>query len=188
MRSESPVTTPPPAPRHVERLLAFTNSVDNEEQTDDLTTPGELSAWLKEQELTGARGVRATADDLTLARSLRDAIRDSMRAHHDGLHDVKELDRVAADLPLRLAHHPDGTPGLEPVESGVRGALALMLVAVADAAADDSWRRLKICAFDECQWAFYDHSKNRSRTWCEWGCGNKVKTRNYRARRRATTG
>jgi len=63
-----------------------------------------------------------------------------------------------------------------------------MLVAVADAAADDSWRRLKICAFDECQWAFYDHSKNRSRTWCEWGCGNKVKTRNYRARRRATTG
>ena len=54
------------------------------------------------------------------------------------------------------------------------------------AAADDSWRRLKICAFDECQWAFYDHSKNRSRTWCEWGCGNKVKTRNYRARQRGS--
>jgi predicted RNA-binding Zn ribbon-like protein len=78
------------------------------------------------------------------------------------------------------------SPALEPVDYGVRGALALLLVAVADAAADDSLRRLKICAFDECHWAFYHHSKNRSRTWCEWGCGNKVKTRNYRARRRAS--
>jgi len=31
----------------------------------------------------------------------------------------------------------------------------------------------------------FDTTKNRSRAWCEWGCGNKAKTRNYRARKKA---
>ena len=30
-----------------------------------------------------------------------------------------------------------------------------------------------------------DQTKNRSRAWCEWGCGNKAKTRAYRARKKA---
>ena len=51
----------------------------------------------------------------------------------------------------------------------------------------DLFRGLKICSSDECEWAYYDHSKNRSRHWCEYGCGNRVKTRAYRARRRAAT-
>ena len=55
----------------------------------------------------------------------------------------------------------------------------------ADAATAGIWWRLKICASDECEWAYYDHSKNRSRSYCEYGCGNKLKTRAYRARRRA---
>jgi predicted RNA-binding Zn ribbon-like protein len=53
------------------------------------------------------------------------------------------------------------------------------------AVASGDWARLKVCAFDECAWAYYDHSKNRSRAYCEYGCGNKVKTRAYRARQRA---
>ena len=179
---DATLATPPAVPRHVKRLLAFTNSVDNEEQTDDLTTTAELTRWLYEHGLLERR-TPAHRDDLARARALRDALRDAMRAHHDGLHDPDALDALAADLPLRLTH-TDDKPGLKPVDGGITGGLAWLLVAVTEAAADDSWRRLKICAFDECQWAFYDQSKNRSRTWCEWGCGNKVKTRAYRARRR----
>ena len=67
----------------------------------------------------------------------------------------------------------------------MRGALTQVLVAVNEAVADDTWRRLKICSSDECAWAFFDGTKNRSRTYCEWGCGNKIKSRNYRARQRA---
>ncbi|HTE72674.1 MAG TPA: CGNR zinc finger domain-containing protein [Actinomycetes bacterium] len=33
-----------------------------------------------------------------------------------------------------------------------------------------------------------DQTKNRSRAWCEWGCGNKAKTRAYRARKKAAAG
>jgi hypothetical protein len=34
------------------------------------------------------------------------------------------------------------------------------------------------------RWAFYDHARNRSRTWCSMdACGNRAKARAYRARR-----
>ena len=60
-----------------------------------------------------------------------------------------------------------------------------VVVAMAHADADGTWQRLKLCREDSCQWAFLDTSKNRSRTWCSMGiCGNRSKTRAYRARQR----
>ena len=178
-RSSAGTTSGPP---HVELLLAFTNSVDKEEQTDDLTTPAELTRWLTANRLL-ERG-RANAADLASARGMRDAMREAMRGHHDGVPRGQRLDTVAAGYPVVLDCTTE-PPGLRPAQSGIPGALAHLVVAVNAAAADDTWRRLKICAADDCQWAFFDASKNRSRTWCEWGCGNKEKTRNYRARRKA---
>jgi predicted RNA-binding Zn ribbon-like protein len=169
-------------PGHVELLLAFTNSVDAEEQTDDITTPAELTQWLVGRGLLDHG--RAAAADLARARRLRDALRDAMRGHHDGVWHAHALDEMAADFPVVLDCSGE-PPRLRPAREGVSGALARLLIAVSTAAADDTWRRLKICAADDCQWAFFDASKNRSRTWCEWGCGNKAKTRSYRARRRA---
>ena len=35
------------------------------------------------------------------------------------------------------------------------------------------WNRLKVCPNDDCAWAFYDESRNRSRRWCSMNvCGN----------------
>jgi predicted RNA-binding Zn ribbon-like protein len=51
---------------------------------------------------------------------------------------------------------------------------------------DGTWPRFKTCRNDECRWAFYDHSKNRSGTWCTMAdCGDKLKARAYRQRRKA---
>jgi predicted RNA-binding Zn ribbon-like protein len=176
----------PDATVHTDLLLSFVNSVDNEEQTDDLTTPAELSAWLEDHGLGAARP-RASTTDLAFARRLRDALREAMKAHHDGTADSTVLDELAADLPVVL-DLTGPAPGLRPATGGVRGALAGLMVAVAGTGADGTWDRLKICASDECQWAFFDASKNQSRTWCEWGCGNRAKTRSYRSRRRAAAG
>ena len=74
----------------------------------------------------------------------------------------------------------------ETTASGVRGGLARIAIAAHAATTEGIWPRLKICAWDECEWAYYDHSKNQSRHWCEYGCGNKVKTRAYRARKAST--
>ncbi len=175
-------------PPHVRQLIAFTNSVDFDEGTDELTTPRELVSWLLDHGLVSSQ-LRASKEELVLARELRSALHDSFVSNHDApdshtIAGLEHLETVSAALPLRISAGA-GQPRLRPVETGVRGALSLLLVAVQDSVADDTWRRLKICSDDACQWAYFDASKNRSRTWCEWGCGNRQKTRNYRARQRA---
>ncbi|HEV7931895.1 MAG TPA: CGNR zinc finger domain-containing protein [Actinomadura sp.] len=56
---------------------------------------------------------------------------------------------------------------------------------VYDAMRDWTWRRLKACPEDACNYTFYDTSRNGARVWCSMaGCGSKVKMRAYRARAR----
>lgn len=53
-----------------------------------------------------------------------------------------------------------------------------------EASLSPSALRLRICAADDCRWAFYDRSKNGRARWCSSaGCGNRMKTRAYRQRR-----
>jgi predicted RNA-binding Zn ribbon-like protein len=81
----------------------------------------------------------------------------------------------------------DGAPVVVPAAGGVPGALGSVVAAVLAAQGDGTLPRVKICAEDTCQWAFVDASKNRSRQWCSMSvCGNRAKTRTYRARRRDT--
>ena len=69
---------------------------------------------------------------------------------------------------------------------GVDSAIAQLLAIVHESMRDGTWLRLKACPADDCHWAFYDHSRNRSGTWCEMSeCGNRAKARAYRERHRA---
>jgi predicted RNA-binding Zn ribbon-like protein len=62
--------------------------------------------------------------------------------------------------------------------------VAPIVAIVYEAMVDGTWERLKVCPADDCQWAFYDESKNRSGTWCDMAvCGNRAKVRAYRERR-----
>ena len=79
----------------------------------------------------------------------------------------------------------DGEVRLAAAGDSVRERLVELLLIVRDAQRDGSWALLKACANDECQWAFYDRSRNHGGTWCEMSsCGNKLKNREFRARRR----
>jgi predicted RNA-binding Zn ribbon-like protein len=187
---------PVEVPAQAALLCDFANTLDITDEIDELATSSEVSGWLFAKGLLPKR-VRADESDLALARELRRAVRAAFVANHDrgeadtvddaGTGPVPDLDLLASRLPLALQIR-GGRPLLSPIESGVPGGLSRLLVAAADAGADGSWRRLKICAADDCAWAFYDTSKNRSRTWCSMQvCGNRKKTRSYRARR-STTG
>jgi predicted RNA-binding Zn ribbon-like protein len=170
-------------PTHVDLIRSFANTLDIEYDTDSLTTRSELTRWLHDQRLL-ARRTPSSDEDLRLARQLRNGIREAMTAHHgDDPVESADLSAATRQLPLQMDCCGDG-PHLEPVDGGVRGALARVLVAVNQAVIGGDWSRMKVCPDDICQWAFYDATKNRSKRWCGTGCGNKSKTRSYRQRQK----
>src|ERR1700734_3468229 len=73
-----------PAPGELETVRAFVNTLDIEEATDALATPGGLSRWLAERGL--AAPARVSAGDLAQAVALREALRGVLRqrAGHPG--------------------------------------------------------------------------------------------------------
>jgi predicted RNA-binding Zn ribbon-like protein len=195
--------SPTSHPAHVSLLLAFANTIDVDAATERLDSPSGLATWLTEHALA-PDGVRATSTDLEAAHELREALRARMRAHHaggsgepagahrtdespaGGSGDASGLEAAARKYPLRMAVR-GGVPVVVPAAEGVPGALGSVVAAVIAAQGDGTLSRVKICAEDTCQWAFVDASKNRSRQWCSMSvCGNRAKTRTYRARRRDT--
>lgn len=77
-------------------------------------------------------------------------------------------------------------PALQAAGSDVELALGNLLVAAITSRAQGTWLRLKMCAADDCRWIFFDHSKPHSARWCATDvCGNRMKTRSYRARHRS---
>jgi hypothetical protein len=170
-------------PRPAALLRAFVNSLDHELGTDELATATALTEFLRTHELL-AGPARADEPQRAAAVRLRSGLHDAMELNHAGRQGpLTLLDQALEGLPVRLRWAGDGVV-VEPKDDGVDGALAQIGLAAHQARADEVWWRLKICAFDECEWAFYDQSKNRSRHYCEYGCGNKLKTRAYRARLR----
>jgi predicted RNA-binding Zn ribbon-like protein len=180
------------APGELEHVRAFVNTIDLEEGTEELSGRDELAGWLVHHELAPAELV-ATSADVEHAVGLREALRAVLVAHNaDGfVHgDVAAaLDRAAARSELRLRFDKTGSGTLEPEAGGVDGALGRLLAIVHRSAADGTWSRLKACRDETCEWAFYDHTKNRSGAWCNMAvCGNRAKARAYRERRGAPRG
>lgn len=167
-------------------LRDFVNTRDVECDADELATPAKLAGWLAARHLIPGRA-QANPQDLAMAKALREGLRVAMLTHHGpaAAELPPELDAALAALPLRVRLNGT-TPKLEPLETGTAAAgLARLAAAVVEAASDGSWPRLKVCLEDTCRWAFLDTSKNRSRNWCSMRvCGNRTKTRTYRARRR----
>ncbi|TQS41364.1 CGNR zinc finger domain-containing protein [Cryptosporangium phraense] len=131
---------------------------------DRLTSPEVLSDWL------AAHGLEPS-DDLTAARDLRTALRRAVAGDADAL----------ANYPLRLRPDPEG----QLRTTGDTGSpwMDEILRTVAESVARGDWKRLKLCAAPDCRWAFYDNSRNGFGRWCGMeSCGNRHKTRNYRAR------
>jgi predicted RNA-binding Zn ribbon-like protein len=174
-------------PGGLDLVAEFVNTLDVDDGTDELSTAGGLQDWLSDHDLLPS-GAEVSDHDAERAREVREAIRSLLWANNGEPVDkaaVAKLNASAAGAHLRVQFADDGGSELVPDESGAPGALGLILGLTYTAMADDTWSRLKVCREHTCQWAFYDHSKNRSRTWCSMRvCGNRTKARAYRSRRR----
>ncbi len=163
-------------PPHVRLVLAAANTIDVERATDAWETPTGLVRWLAEH-TGGSPSAKVTTNRHLAAVRLRDALRDAIL---EGTSPA--FGDAATPFPLRL-HIDGGVPTLRPVQDDAIGGVARVLAAVAQSAYDGTWERIKICQAGDCRWAFFDKSRNHSRAWCSMQvCGNRTKTRTYRAR------
>jgi predicted RNA-binding Zn ribbon-like protein len=171
------LTDSDPAPGRLALVQAFANTVDLEHGREVLHAPSELKRVLVGLRLLD-RGARVTARDLRRALEVRETLRALALANNgvptDAMLEAPLLARVGGDAVL------------EPKRRDVEGALADLTGIVYTAMADGTWPRLKACRRDVCGWLFYDRSRNRSAVWCQMAvCGNRAKTKAYRARRGA---
>jgi predicted RNA-binding Zn ribbon-like protein len=178
------------APGELERVRAFLNTADLEEQTDQLSDPRALASWLVDQGLAPSTA-SASQGDFDHAVEVREALRALLLAHN-GIAAPDQtgatLDAAARRAKLQLRFDRGGSARLEPDAGGIDGALGRLLAIVHGAIGDRSWNRLKACRDESCHWAFYDHTKNRSGAWCTMEvCGNRAKARTYRERRATAT-
>jgi len=160
-----------PAPGELWRVQRLINTFDVEEGVDVLD-----GAWLVEHELADSPGV-----SLAPVVELREALRALLLSHNGEPVDrgaVAALEELSSHAGVAVSFAPDGTPVL-----GAAGPVGRALAIIARASADGTWERLKVCPADDCRWAFYDFSRNHSRTWCSMSaCGNRAKARSYRSR------
>ncbi|GEK22704.1 CGNR zinc finger domain-containing protein [Cellulomonas xylanilytica] len=109
------------------------------------------------------------------------AFRDVLRRYLES-GDATELTTVAAGHPL-VVGFGDGAATLVP--AGPDDTVAGLLADLQGAHASGEWPRLKACANPDCQWVYYDGSRNRSGRWCSMNeCGDVMKARAYRRRAR----
>jgi predicted RNA-binding Zn ribbon-like protein len=177
-----PGTEAKPAPLPLLLVQGFVNTRDLEDATDLLDVPATARQWLLDAGLLDRRS-DLHASDLERAREVREAIRALIEGSDGRLESLREL---AASHRAQLTLAGDGTIGLENSRrGGLDDGLFELLLIIHRAQQDGSWSRLKICANDECQWAFFDRSKNHQGNWCNMAvCGNRLKNRELRARRR----
>jgi predicted RNA-binding Zn ribbon-like protein len=176
------------APGELERVRQFVNTREIGHVSDRIDEPRALAAWLERQELAPP-GIRATRADVAHAVALREALRAMLVAHNASPQESapkeawRALDEAARRAQMRLRFTDDGRAPLAPGADGVNGALGRLVAIVHDSIAQGTWSRLKACREHDCEWAFYDHTKNRSGAWCSMQvCGNRAKARAFRER------
>jgi predicted RNA-binding Zn ribbon-like protein len=180
----------PKAPGRLELLQRFINSHNHDfpPEWDRLGTAKKAQAWLREKGLV-APGDRISAADAARLRELREALRALVIANQGAppAAAVEIAREAAARAPLSVAIDATGRTALEPARRGVDGAIARLLGILHEAQLTGHWTRMKACR--QCEYAFFDRSKNRSASWCAMSiCGNRTKNRAYYRRRRTAAG
>jgi predicted RNA-binding Zn ribbon-like protein len=159
----------------------------NDVPRETLRAPASLQSWLRESGVVDG-DTECGPSDLAAAIALREAIYSVVAARLFG----SEYDDNAINLLNDVARGPAAIPQLtaagrrteataeQALSSIARDAIAILGGSDADL--------LKECSRPECTQVYLDRSRGGRREWCAMEtCGNKMKARAYRARKRSTT-
>jgi predicted RNA-binding Zn ribbon-like protein len=190
-----PETKPAPIPLLL--VQAFVNTWDVEAGEDSLAELDSAREWL------GAAGLIPEAGSLDMAelrraREVREGFRALLVANGGGPAptpgELAPLHALTREYRLAASIDPEGNVELIPAgaaeagggHDGVAAGLFGLILVMRDAQADGTWPRLKSCRNPDCHWVFYDRSHSRRGAWCDMAvCGNRLKNRALRERRKA---
>jgi predicted RNA-binding Zn ribbon-like protein len=160
---------------------ALVNTDGDDEGLPDIAT---LDQFVRTWGWTGE--VRRDDAELRAVRALRPRLRRIWElAEDDVVELVNALLREAGALPQLVKHdqwsyHLHATPPAAPLATRMAVEAAMALV---DVVRSNELRRLRICDYHDCNNVVVDLSKNRSKRFCDDGCGNRSAVAAYRARK-----
>lgn len=174
------------APEPLIAVQALANTYSFEDDEELLLDPESTRKWLLDSGLITPKTTVSPAEHLQLTE-LRETLRALLESNLSGDPDGKAgatLGRIAKRHPVDLKTDERGELELDLEPAGTVGEVIAQMIGITwDAQSHDRFSRLKICASDECRWAFFDSSKNRGGTWCKMEtCGNRINNRRYRKR------
>jgi predicted RNA-binding Zn ribbon-like protein len=184
-------------PDELANLYDFANSLDVRHfthhgvqhlQSDELKGPRELGAWMSQRGLlwSGAKITPAMFDTaLQLRASVRTYLEIDPAERRRAGDAVRSLNKAMRLLPLVAEARNDGVMALRAGRDDALAGLSVLVAEMYDGSVRGTLDRLKMCAAEECRRVFFDRSKPATRRWCmSTLCGNRTKTRAYRARQR----
>jgi len=184
-------------PDELANLYDFANTLDVRHfthhgvphpQSDELKNPRELGAWMTPRGLLFT-GAKITPAMLSAGLELRTLVRSYLQCEpSERSRDrvaVRALNKALKLFPLVVAARDEGGMVLKAAREDALAGLSSVVAELYDGSRNGTLDRLKMCASDECRRVFFDRSKPATRRWCMSSlCGNRIKTRNYRERRR----
>ena len=185
-------------PDELAHLYDFANSLDvrhfthrgvQHVQDDELAGPRELAVWMSQRGLA-AKDTKISAAMFDSALQLRAGVRaylecDPAERRKDN-EAVRSLDKIMKFFPLVAEARADRSMVLRGSRGDALAGLSAVVAELYDGSIKGTLDRLKMCAAEECRRVFFDRSKPATRRWCmSTLCGNRIKTRTYRARHRA---
>jgi predicted RNA-binding Zn ribbon-like protein len=166
----------------LQAAAALVNTDDS--GTEHLPDAAALGEFVRAWGWTGR--LLGTETELRAVRDLRPWLRRLWAAGRDEAADmVNQLLRDANAVPQLVRHdewdyHLHATPPDAPLATRMAVEAAMALTDVIRA---DELGRLSVCEYPGCGNVVVDLSKNRSRRYCERGCGNRAAVAAYRARK-----
>jgi predicted RNA-binding Zn ribbon-like protein len=157
--------------------------------TDSLTSVPDLERFLSQRAGSLTDGLPSpTAADVESVRRLRVDLHDVFMADDAGqaadiLNHILAVNGARPHLSL---HGGQAHMHFEPADAGLASWMAVVTaMGVATVLADYGLGRLGVCQAHDCQDAFVDTSRNRSRRHCSTTCSNREHVAAHRRRRRS---
>lgn len=151
--------------------------------TEVLESPEDAALWFHEAGIAD-EAIDFTAHDLERALELREAVWGVVTSHLDS---ASLPDDALAIVNARAAE-PDPIPRLDHDGRHVEATPDRLMSAIARDVIDilSGTDLIKECSRDGCTQIYVDRSRGGRREWCSMDpCGNRVKAREYRARKNA---